>query len=61
MKIESAENQGHYEDEWIECNFCGGEGLIEHDCGEDTCCCIDPELNVECDTCEGNGGWENGE
>lgn len=42
--------------EWIECWNCAGEGLSDHDCGEDTCCCIDPEPNVPCDICEGAGG-----
>lgn len=44
--------------EWIECWRCGGTGLIGHDCGEDVCCCRDPEDNVECDICNGEGGWE---
>lgn len=38
----------------IDCWDCGGEGGF-HDCGEDSCCCLDPELNEECATCEGNG------
>lgn len=42
---------------WRDCWQCGGEGFVDHDCGEDTCCCLYPEDNVECDTCEGNGGW----
>ncbi|MBI4714424.1 MAG: hypothetical protein HY760_00495 [Nitrospirae bacterium] len=41
-----------YEDCWK----CGGEGLCGHDCGEDTCCCLDPdEDNVTCDACFGGG------
>ena len=44
--------------EWIECEQCGGEGLSEeHDCGEDTCACLEPEPNVDCDVCDGDGGW----
>lgn len=43
--------------EWIDCWNCGGEGYSYHDCGEDTCCCLDPEDNVVCDVCGGEGGW----
>lgn len=43
--------------DWIECWQCGGEGYSDHDCGEDTCCCLDPEDNVRCDVCNGKGGW----
>jgi hypothetical protein len=42
--------------EWEECEYCD-DGLTDHDCGEDCCCCLDPELNVLCDICEGRGGW----
>ncbi len=42
-----------YED----CEYCGGEGVDGHDCGEDCCCCLDPEENVRCDMCGGRGGW----
>jgi hypothetical protein len=42
--------------EWVDCWNCD-EGLAGHDCGEDTCCCLDPEDNVLCDICEGKGGW----
>jgi len=43
-------------DEWIDCWKCGGEAW-HHDCGEDVCCCADPEPNVMCDICLGYGGW----
>lgn len=44
---------------WAECENCGGEGLDGHDCGEDCCCCLDPEPNQRCDYCRGSGGhWE---
>jgi hypothetical protein len=43
--------------EWNECEACGGEGIDGHDCGEDSCCCADPEENVTCSTCFGQGGW----
>ena len=48
-----------YEDEPECCWSCHGEGGF-HDCGEDTCCCADPE-DVEsddwcwCDECGGSG------
>jgi hypothetical protein len=44
------------EAEWVACDQCE-EGYSDHDCGEDTCCCLNPESNVVCDTCEGKGGW----
>ena len=44
-------------DEWIDCWNCDGEGYSSHDCGEDTCCCLIPEDNVQCDVCRGKGGW----
>lgn len=48
------------------CPSCGGEvyyrlcdqcedGFSHHDCGEDCCCCADPENNVPCDICRGKG------
>jgi len=43
--------------EWIECWQCSGECYSHHDCGEDTCCCADPQPNVMCDICGGEGGW----
>ena len=42
---------------WQDCDACGGSGFSGHECGEDTCCCLDPEDNVECDICNGEGGW----
>lgn len=42
--------------DWRECERCTG-GYVGHDCGEDTCCCADPEDNVVCDICEGEEGW----
>lgn len=38
-----------------DCDACGGEGVLGHECGEDTCCCLDPEENVPCDYCFGRG------
>lgn len=40
------------------CWNCGGDGVSGHDCGEDCCCCLDPEDNEPCDVCEGEGGWK---
>lgn len=44
-------------DIWIPCAHCGETGFSGHDCGEDTCCCLDPEENVECFICQGMKGW----
>lgn len=41
---------------WEDCYNCE-EGYSDHDCGEDTCCCLNPEPNVVCDVCDGKGGW----
>lgn len=41
--------------ERIDCWDCGGEGVTHHDCGEDTCHCLNPEDNVTCETCGGRG------
>ena len=44
--------------QWVDCWKCGGEGYTDHDCGEDTCCCSNPELNVVCDACLGEQGFD---
>ena len=44
------------EKRWRGCWNCD-EGFSHHDCGEDCCCCLDPEDNVTCDICDGNGGF----
>ncbi len=41
---------------WEDCYNCD-EGYSDHDCGEDSCNCVNPEPNVVCDICEGNLGW----
>lgn len=41
---------------WEDCPHCD-EGFNGHDCGEDTCCCADPEENVRCNICDGKTGW----
>lgn len=43
--------------EWVECSECGGDGMGDHDCGEDCCACLFPEPNVRCEMCAGVGGW----
>ena len=42
--------------EWCPCGDCE-EGLIYHDCGEDICACLNPEPNVICEACKGEGGF----
>jgi hypothetical protein len=42
---------------WMECWNCGGDGYGGHDCGDDTCCCLIPDPNIDCDICRGEGGW----
>ena len=37
------------------CWDCGGEGYSGHDCLDDTCACLEPEPNVICETCDGEG------
>ena len=46
-------------EDWVfeECPDCEGIGLGGHDCGEDTCPCINPEDNIDCITCDGKGNW----
>ena len=41
--------------EWADCDC--EEGYSHHDCGDDTCCCLNPEPNVVCNICLGDGGW----
>jgi protein gp37 len=42
---------------FVDCDNCDEDGMIDHDCGEDCCCCLDPEPNVPCSICWGHGGW----
>jgi hypothetical protein len=39
------------------CDYCDEDGFSDHDCGDDTCCCLHPEPNVRCDVCRGRGGF----
>ena len=43
--------------EWVECYNCDDDGMTDHDCGEDSCCCLEPWNNVQCDICNGKTGW----
>lgn len=42
--------------EWIECYNCE-DGYSHHECGDDTCVCLNPVSNVVCDICDGKAGW----
>ena len=44
--------------EWMDCYGRCVDGYSGHDCGEDACGCLNPEDNVVCDVCDGNGGWK---
>lgn len=54
---ESCRRCGCCDEVWEDCQNCGGDGLEGHDCGEDSCCCLSPEDNRQCDICDGDGGW----
>lgn len=41
---------------WVECEMCE-DGFDGHDCGEDCCACANPEPNVVCGFCKGEGGY----
>ena len=41
---------------WFECDSCN-DGHSHHDCGEDTCICLEPTDNVVCTDCNGKAGW----
>lgn len=40
------------------CEQCGGDGVFGHNCGEDCCCCLDPEENETCNECGGLGFYK---
>ena len=41
-----------------QCNSCeDGFSELDHDCGDDTCCCLNPRPG-RCSDCEGRG-WHN--
>jgi len=39
------------------CPECHGSGFVEHDCFEDSCCCLNPE-DEPCPLCHGEGEIE---
>lgn len=46
-------------DAWASCPYCMGSGWY-HDCGEDSCCCADPDdpcgpYAFDCEECDGLG------
>lgn len=45
----------HWADDEDACWMCGGLGVLEDECtcGEDTCCCLEPEPPI-CPECGGN-------
>lgn len=43
-----------FESTYGECWSCGGSGESEHDCFDDTCCCLNPEPDT-CEVCKGEG------
>lgn len=53
---ESPEDCYDFESDPEPCDYCDGEGVI-HDCGEDTCCCANPDEDdlYPCPECGGNG------
>ena len=53
-----AQDDGDDYQETVDCWDCGGEMYTHHNCGEDVCCCADPQPNVRCETCEGKGFLE---
>lgn len=39
------------------CWYCAGAGGF-HDCGDDTCCCLDTEeIHNDCEICDGAGEY----
>lgn len=44
---------------YMDCASCDGSGFNGHDCGEDTCCCLRPDDNVECSDCDGRGWFRD--
>lgn len=58
--MELKERVEEHNADWQECWNCS-DGFTGHDCGEDCCACLEPEDNVICDICDGDGGWERKE
>ena len=53
---ETIETDDDWDDGAEVCDDCSGYGYY-HDCGEDTCCCLDPDEDdlFVCDSCGGSG------
>ena len=51
-------NYGPADEVWFDCSECGGEGFVEGECtcGDDCCCCLEPD-EPTCGHCSGRGGW----
>ena len=45
----------HDGDDGPGCAWCEDTGYYGHDCGEDSCACLDPEENVPCKFCQPGG------
>lgn len=56
MSANEHPNDDYPSDDEEYCSRCDGNGFY-HDCGEDTCCCADPEVDdlVVCPDCQGTG------
>jgi hypothetical protein len=46
--------KAHHDPRLWQTEFCGGDGYFEHDCFDDSCCCLDPEDDT-CHYCDGGG------
>jgi hypothetical protein len=54
MSVEELDELDDFDGTEKECPECGGEGWVEGDCFEDTCCCADPASShglVKCSLC----------
>ncbi len=43
----------------VSCYNCSEDDgfMVGHECGDDSCCCLNPMPNVPCDICGGKGYW----
>lgn len=55
IERECAEEFDDFAGEDEDCPNCGGTGYSRHDCGEDSCACLEPEDDVICNWCNGKG------
>lgn len=55
MSYNEAADWDDMDDDRDVCGECDGDGLY-HDCGEDTCCCANPDDDlITCEHCNGTG------